>query len=138
MDFETINQGVPIIKGTKPYYPLPFQWSIHKWESIDKEINLKDAKSFLKFKDQNIERKFIESLLKAVGENGTIFAHNAISTEISILKKLKEKDNCKNLADKIDKLIDRIEDTYVIAKKNFYFYFFSMMSKYCSIFTHSF
>ena len=38
MDFETINQGVPIIKGTRPYYQLPFQWSVHRWDAIDKEI----------------------------------------------------------------------------------------------------
>ena len=37
MDFETITQGVPIIKGTQPYYAVPFQWSVHKWEAIDKE-----------------------------------------------------------------------------------------------------
>ena len=77
MDFEYVNQGVPIIKGTQPYYRLPFQWSVHKWESIDKKIKPSDEKRFLEFDDQDIERRFVESLLKAVGENGTIFAHNA-------------------------------------------------------------
>ena len=37
MDFETVQQGVPIIKGTQPNYALPFQWSVHKLESIDKK-----------------------------------------------------------------------------------------------------
>ena len=32
----------------------------------------------------------------------------------------KDKDNCKNLADKIDKLIGRVEDSLIIARKNFY------------------
>ena len=118
MDFETIMQGVPIIKGTQPYYAVPFQWSVHKWESIDKEIN--DGESFLKFKDHDIERQFIESLLKAVGENGTIFAHSAKGVEIKTLERLKDKDNCKNLADKIDKLIGRVEDSLIIARNNFY------------------
>ena len=118
MDYETIMQGVPIIKGTQPYYAVPFQWSVHKWESIDKEIN--DGESFLKFKDHDIERQFIESLLKAVGENGTIFAHSAKGVEIKTLERLKDKDNCKNLADKIDKLIGRVEDSLIIARKNFY------------------
>ena len=27
------GQVVPIVLGTSPYYPLPFQWSVHKWES---------------------------------------------------------------------------------------------------------
>jgi len=118
MDFEYVMQGVPIIKGTQPYYQLPFQWSVHKWESRDKKIN--DGESFLKFKDQDIERQFIESLLKAVGENGTIFAHNSELVEIKILNNLKDKNNCKDLADKIDKLIGRVEDSLVIARKNFY------------------
>ena len=118
MDFETVTQGVPIIKGTKPYYHLPFQWSVHKLESIDKEIKLNDAESFLDFEDQDIERKFIESLLKAVGEHGTVFVHS--SFEKSVLDKLKDKDNCKDLADKIDKLISRLKDTLKIVRKNFY------------------
>ena len=120
MDFEYAHQGVPIIKGTQPYYQLPFQWSVHKWESLDKEIKPSDEKPFLEFADQDIERKFIESLLKAVGENGTIFAHNADSVEISILNKLKKKDNCKDFVDKINKLIERTIDTQKLVGENFY------------------
>ena len=43
MDFETVNQGVPIIKGTRAYYQLPFQWSVHKWDRVDKEIENKEC-----------------------------------------------------------------------------------------------
>jgi len=117
MDFETVTQGVPIIKGTQPYYPLPFQWSVHKWESPNAKIS--DGMSFLDFSDQNIERKFVESLLDAVGNEGTIFAHHA-STEIKVLEKLKDKDSCKDLAEKIDNLIIRVKDTLNIVKNNFY------------------
>tara|TARA_B100001964_G_C13901877_1_gene451983 strand:- start:42 stop:650 length:609 start_codon:yes stop_codon:yes gene_type:complete len=118
MDFETVGQVVPTIIGTTPYYPLPFQWSVHKWESKDKEID--KGKYFLKFNDQDIEHQFIESLLKALGEKGTIFAHNAKGVEIKILEKLKEKDSCKDLSDKIDNLINRVKDSAIIAKHNFY------------------
>jgi len=117
MDFETINQGVPIIKGTKPYYALPFQWSVHKWDSQNAKID--SGKSFLDFSSQNIERKFVESLLDAVGSEGTVFAHNA-STETSVLKRLKDKHSCKDLAEKIDNLIVRVVDTLEIVKNNFY------------------
>ena len=118
MDFETINQGVPLIKNSKPYESLPFQWSVHKWESANKKIE--KGKSFLNFTDQDIERKFIESLLDAVGENGTIFAHNAKGVEIKILQKLQNKESCKDLSTKIDKLINRIEDSLILARMNFY------------------
>jgi hypothetical protein len=117
MDFETINQGVPIIKGTKPYYGLPFQWSVHKWDSQNAKID--SGKSFLDFSSQNIERKFVEKLLDAVGSEGTVFAHNA-STETGVLKRLKDKHSCKDLAEKIDNLIVRVVDTLEIVKNNFY------------------
>ena len=118
MDFEYVDQGVPIVKNTKPYVKLPFQWSVHKWESENSEID--KGKSFLRFADQDIERKFIESLLEAVGKSGTIFAHNIASAEVKILNDLKEKDNCKDLVSKIDKLIERIEDSLILARMNFY------------------
>ena len=117
MDFETVQQGVPIIKGTQAYYALPFQWSVHKWDSPTTKIS--DGMSFLNFSDQNIERKFIESLLDAVGEKGTIFAHHK-STEIKVLERLKDKDSCKDFGDKIDNLIARVEDTLSLVKNNFY------------------
>lgn len=75
--------------------------------------------SFLDFSDQNIERKFIESLLDAVGEKGTIFAHHK-STEVKVLEKLKDKESCKDLSKKIDNLIVRVVDTLNIVKNNFY------------------
>ena len=117
MDFETVQQGVPIIKGTQAYYALPFQWSVHKWDSPTTKIS--DGMSFLDFSNQNIERKFIESLLDAVGDKGTIFAHHK-STEIKVLEKLKDKDSCKDLSEKIDNLIVRVEDTLSLVKNNFY------------------
>ena len=118
MDFEFVMQGVPIITGTKPFERLPFQWSLHKWESLDKEVKLSDNEFFLDFKSQDIERKFIEKLLKVVGKKGAIFAHSG--TEISILNQIKKKDSCKNFAGEIENLIKRMQDTVKIVKKNFY------------------
>jgi len=119
MDFETINQGVPIIKGTRAYYQLPFQWSVHRWNSIDIDLDDKEGKSFIDFDDQNIERKFIESLLKVTGNKGTIFAHHA-TTEKNVLKKIAEKESFKDLSDQINQLILRVVDTLDIVRKNFY------------------
>jgi hypothetical protein len=119
MDFETVNQGVPIIKDTRAYYQLPFQWSVHRWDGIDQEIDNKEGYSFIDFDDQNIERKFAESLLKVTGTKGTVFAHHA-TTEKTVLKKIAEKESVKDLSDKINKLILRVEDTLDIVRKNFY------------------
>ena len=40
--------------------------------------------------------------------------------EIKTLERLKEKDSCKDLSNKIDEIINRVEDTAIIAKNNFY------------------
>ena len=119
MDFEMAVQTVPIIIGTSPTYQLPFQWSIHKWKSKSDKVKIEDGRSFLDFDSQNIERKFLESLLETVGNTGTIFAHHA-GTEIGVLKKLKEKESCKDLSDQIDALINRVVDTQVLIQMNFY------------------
>ena len=109
IDFEYVGQVVPLIKNTRPLVPLLFQWSVHKWNSLDEEIKLEDGLSFLKFQEDDMEQNFIESLLKTVGETGTIFCHNAESAEITQLKNFK-KYNFPNLADQIDELIKRSID----------------------------
>ena len=118
MDFETIMQGVPLIKGTKPYEAVPFQWSVHRWESIDKEID--KGKFFLKFTDQNIEKEFAETLIETLGKKGTIFAHSGDSVEVKILENIKLKNSCKGLIKKIDGIIKRTIDTLTLTRENFY------------------
>ena len=118
MDFEFVGQVVPLIKNTRPLVPLLFQWSVHKWNSLDEEIKLEDKLSFLKFQEEDMEKNFIEKLLKAVGKTGTIFCHKA-SAEITQLNNLK-KYNFPNLANQIDPLIKRIRDTKTLVEKCFY------------------
>ena len=38
MDFETVQQTVPIIENTKPFEQLPFQWSVHKWDKPENDL----------------------------------------------------------------------------------------------------
>jgi hypothetical protein len=64
MDFETVQHGVPIIKDTSPREAVPFQWSVHKWDNINQELTLEDGDEFLKFSEENLERNFLESLIK--------------------------------------------------------------------------
>ena len=118
MDFEFVGQVVPLIKNTRPLVPLLFQWSVHKWNSLDEEIRLEDGHFFLEFNEPDMEKNFIESLLKAVGKAGTIFCHHK-SAEITQLNNIK-KYNYANLTDQIDSLIDRIEDTETLVKDCFY------------------
>ena len=67
MDFETIQQGVPIIENTKPFEQVPFQWSVHK-------LYFKNFHLLILI--QNIEFNFLKKLIETLGDKGTIFVHN--------------------------------------------------------------
>ena len=116
MDFETIQQGVPIIQNTKPFEQVPFQWSVHKLSQKGGEL---EEFSFIDFADQNIELNFLKKLIETLGDQGTIFVHNH-PFEKGVLNKLKEKPKMKSYSGQIDSIIDRIEDTLELTRKNFY------------------
>lgn len=117
MDFETVQQGVPLLLNTKPYDAIPFQWSVHQWLSPNDKPNLIDDKGFLEFLSSTIDRDFLVNLLSAVGTEGPIFAHNA-SFEIARLKSLIERTNCIDLKPQVEELISRIIDTLEIVRDN--------------------
>lgn len=119
MDFETAQQGVPLLAGTKAYDALPFQWSVHRWDHVDQTITLKDGIGYLEFYEPNMDRNFLSTLLAALGTHGPIFAHHA-SFEIRILRELIKRPTCSDLANAVNALISRIIDTEVIAKEGFY------------------
>ena len=116
MDFETIQQGVPIIENTKPFEQVPFQWSVHKLSEKGKAL---EEFSFIDFDDQDIELNFLKKLIETLGDKGTIFVHNH-PFEKGVLNKLKEKPKMKSYSDQVDSIIDRIEDTLELTRKNFY------------------
>jgi hypothetical protein len=116
MDFETVQQAVPIIKNSKPFEQLPFQWSVHKWTSPDQPL---EEFSFLEFNHQDMELHFLTQLIETLGDQGTIFVHNH-PFEKGVLNRLKEKPNLKSYALQIDNIIERIADTLELTRKNFY------------------
>lgn len=116
MDFETVQQTVPIIKNTRPFEQFPFQWSIHKWPELDKPI---EDFWFLDFYSQNIEFNFLKKLVETLGDKGTIFVHNH-PFEKGVLNRLKEKQEFRSFATSIDNIIDRIVDTLELTRMHFY------------------
>ena len=119
MDFEFVSQIVPIIKKTKAYDILPFQWSVHKWNSIDEEIKIEDGSNFLDFSSNDIELKFLESLLKALGNKGSIFVFKE-GVEGRVLNNLKKKEICKHYSSEINSVTSRIKDASPLAKDYYY------------------
>jgi len=119
MDFETVQQGVPILKDTKPYQAVPFQWSLHIQKSLEDKVNLNDGIGFLEFGNQKSIYDFLKTLLEALGNEGPIFVHNA-SFEITILKSLIDRDECREFNNKIYSTISRIVDTLKLVREGFY------------------
>jgi len=119
IDFETVMQGVPLIKNTKPYEAFPFQFSVHKWESEDQDLTLEDSHSFLEFCEEGMDKRFLLSLIEILGERGPIFTHNK-STEVTAMLRLAEREQCVNLKPAIERIISRTIDTLNMMRNGFY------------------
>ena len=119
MDFETVQQGVPLIPETKPYDALPFQWSVHRWDYQEQEVKLEDGEGYLEFLNNEMARNFLVTLFKSVGSEGPIFAHNA-SFERSKLLWLSNRSDCLDLKPHVKLLVERIVDTLELTRNGFY------------------
>ena len=120
MDFETVMQGVPLIANTKPNDAVPFQWSVHSIKSLTDNTGLNDGKAFLDFVSPTLFRDFLNSLISALGESGTIFVHHK-STEIKALRYLAAQNQCEDLKGAVENIILRIEDTLDLVRDGLYF-----------------
>ncbi len=84
MDFETINPGVPLFDGTRPYQQIPFQFSVHVVREAHSNL---EHYSFLAEGTQDLRPKLMEELQKILGYSGSIIAYNK-GFEEGILKTL--------------------------------------------------
>ena len=74
IDYESCQYAIPELKATKPYQQIPFQYSLH----IIKEKGAPlEHKEFLgEADDEDIIRKFGESMIEDMSENGSIIVYN--------------------------------------------------------------
>lgn len=112
LDFETISSAIPRIPNTHPYSQVPFQWSCHI-EGEDKEIVHAE---FLDVESTDPRRSFSESLIKLLGERGTIFTYSGfeesrINDLISIFPDLKTS---------LTSIKERIFDLLVLSRAHYY------------------
>jgi hypothetical protein len=119
IDFETVMQGVPLIKNTKPYEAFPFQFSVHKWESENQVLTLADSYSFLEFCEEGMDKRFLLSLIEILGESGPIFTHNR-STEVNAMLRLVDREHCVYLKSAVERIIFRTIDTLSLMRDGFY------------------
>ena len=71
LDFETVMFAVPIWTGTRPYQPLPFQWSCHIESADGKVIH----REFLDTSGEPPMRACAESLMEALGRAGPVIVY---------------------------------------------------------------
>ena len=82
IDFETFNPALPIYHLTRPFQPIPFQWSLHI-QYLSGQLEHQD---FLYENSEDPRLRFVESLLDAIPDVGTIIAYSGY--EESTIKQL--------------------------------------------------
>ena len=112
IDFETAAPTVPIYESTSPREVIPFQWSCH---TLDADSKL-DHVDHLASGEIDPRREFIESLLRAVGESGSVLVYS--SYEQTTLRKLATL--FPDLEPQITNLISRFVDLLSLVRDNYY------------------
>lgn len=114
-DVETFMTPIPVLKDQRPYQQVVVQYSIH---SLDKDKTIK-RKDFLHDSKENPESSFIESLIQDVGDKGDIVVYNK-TFEATRLKEIANNSKYSHLKEKIESLIDRLQDLLDVVKKAVY------------------
>ena len=112
LDFETVSPPIPIYADTRPYQAIPFQWSDH---ILSGEGDL-DHSSYLFREDGDPREDFTASLLKILGEGGTIFTYS--NYERRVVSELA--DHLPEQRDRLLATLDRFRDLQALIKRYFY------------------
>jgi len=72
LDFETINPAIPRYDGTRPFGQVPFQFSVHIWQSPAADLTHYE---FLHDNMDDPRPALIDALLKACSTEGSIVAY---------------------------------------------------------------
>lgn len=113
LDFETIQFGVPIWAGTRPYQQIPVQYSIHR---VGKRGKLEHSE-FLDLSGNDPSRAFAEQLIQDCGIEGPVFVYNA-GFEKSRMSELAGR--FPDLHDDLEAIIARVVDLLPIARDRYY------------------
>lgn len=112
-DFESVNPGVPMWAGTRPYQQVPFQWSCHR-EARNGTLT---ATAYLAADASDPRRACAESLLTALGTEGPIYVYYA-PFERSRLEELAAA--FPGLRQDIAAVIERLVDLLPLAQQYYY------------------
>ena len=107
-----ISPAIPVYTVTRPYQPIPFQWSLHIMESSGKLTH--DA--FLNNDGEDPRERFIITLLEAIPLHGAIVTYSAY--EKTILKGLAQA--FPHYRSRLVALCDRMVDLRKLIRENYY------------------
>ena len=113
LDFETIQFGVPIWVGSRPFQSIPYQFSLH---TIDTEGQLSHSE-FLDLSGNDPRPSFAAALVQSCGSPGPIFVYNA-GFEGSRIRELATL--FPHLETQLLKIKDQLVDLLPIAANRFY------------------
>ncbi len=111
--FETIQFALPTWPNTRPFQPVPFQFSIH-WLGRQPEL---EHDAFIDLSGNDPSQAFAEALISACGKSGTIFAYNA-GFEMSRIRELA--DRFPSMRNALMSINERMVDLLKVAELRYY------------------
>ena len=117
LDFETISPAVPIWAGTRPYAPIPVQWSCHIDDGTgDGHYRNMRHEEFLDLSGQPPMRPLAEQLIECLGDAGPVLMYT--NYEEGVIRDLARM--FPDLKRDLDKIIDRLFDLHPVVKEHYY------------------
>jgi hypothetical protein len=115
LDFETVNPGVPLWQGTRPFQRIPFQWSLHRTMGPGALTHAE----FLAEGDADPRRAFAETLVEHLGSSEErIVVYNA-AFEGGVIRDMA--DLYADLAPKLLSIRERLWDLLPVVRNNIYY-----------------
>ncbi|MBI3355228.1 MAG: DUF2779 domain-containing protein [Nitrospirae bacterium] len=112
LDFETIMPGIPCYPDTKPYEPIPVQWSNH----IEDEPGRWRHQDFLHNEASDPREALTAQLLESLGTEGSICVYSPY--EQSILERLAER--YPSIRPEVKRVICRLWDLFPVIRDHYY------------------
>lgn len=123
IDFEASRLAIPYHEGMRPYELAAFQWSCHRLDDFDAEIQHQE---WLNSEEVFPNFAFARSLRDCIGDDGTVFTYSPY--EISVLKEIRKQmddygEHDASLAEWLDWMTDkgnpRLVDLLLLAKDHY-------------------
>jgi hypothetical protein len=112
LDFETVGSVVPVWAGTRPYQPLPFQWSCH----IERAPGVMEHAEFLDLSGEPPMRALAEKMIVDLEAEGPVLMYT--SYERTIIRGLTGM--FPDLADALLAIDARLVDLHPVTRENYY------------------